>query len=179
MKAYVEIPLASGDVALVDVDDWPLVQTFTWCASKGQFTTYVVANIVKANGRRTMIKLHRLIMDAQVGQLVDHRNHDGLDNRRHNLRVATSSQNGANNRPTSNRSGYKGVGWHALRGKWRAYITVDRRTRHLGLFTDSWEAAQAYNAAAIEAWGEFAYLNTELLGGSNVIQINPAERKAS
>lgn len=143
MKAHVEIPLTGGEIALVDVDDWPLVSCYHWCASRGRWGTYVVANTV-ANGRRTMVKLHRLILGAEPGQQVDHRNHNGLDNRRANLRVATPSQNAANNRPTTGRSGYKGVGWHKARGKWRAYITVDRQTRHLGLFEDPWEAAQAY-----------------------------------
>lgn len=171
MRAHVEIPLTGGEVALVDVDDWPKVSAYHWCASRGRWGTYVVANTV-IDGRRAMVKLHRLIMDAAPGEQIDHQNHDGLDNRRRNLRRATPSQNAANNRATANRAGYKGVGWHKQKGKWRAYITVDRRTRHLGLFEDPWEAAQAYNEAAIEAWGEFAHLNTriaaELLGGTHI-----------
>jgi len=174
MSAH-EIPLTGGEVALIDAADWPLASSYHWCASRGPWTTYVVANIVTPEGKRTMIKLHRLLMNAQPGQLVDHQNNDGLDNRRSNLRLCTTSQNGANNRRSS---GYKGVGWHTVRGKWRAYIMVDRKLRHLGLFGDPWEAAQAYNAAALDAWGEFAHLNTrivaQLLGGASVTKIRKA-----
>lgn len=180
MKAHVEIPLTGGEVALIDVDDWEAVRRYAWCASRSKRGTYVVTNVVR-DGKRTMLKLHRLIMGAKPGQQIDHRNHDGLDNRRGNLRLATPTQNAANNRLTAGRPGYKGVGWHKARGKWRAYVTVDRHTRHLGLFDDPWEAAQAYNAAAVEAWGDFAYVNTrivtELLGGSSVSELE--RKKAS
>lgn len=179
MKAHIELKLSSGAVALIDVDDWTAVSAYRWHEARDRWGSYAVANVT-VEDRRTQIKLHRLITRAPHGQQVDHRNHNGLDNRRANLRIATPSQNAANNRPTSSRSGYKGVGWHKARGKWRAYITVDRRTRHLGLFDDPWEAAQAYNAAALDAWGEFAYVNTrivaELLGGSNVTR---TERKSA
>jgi hypothetical protein len=168
VKAHVEIPLVGGEVALVDVDDWPLVSPYRWCASRGRWATYASANIVRPDGSRGTVKMHRIIMSPKSGQQVDHRNHNGLDNRRANLRTAGASQNGGNSR--SSRPGYKGVGWHKAKGKWRAYIMVDRKYRHLGLFDDQWEAAQAYNAAALEAWGEFAYLNTELLGGNSRAQ---------
>ena len=180
MRAYVEIPLTGGEVALIDLDDWPLVSQYTWSASRERWATYAVASWDRVNHRRAHIRMHRLIVGAQPGQQIDHWDHNGLDNRRTNLRMATPSQNAANNRPTSGRSGYKGVSWHKQCGKWVATITVDRRSRHLGLFEDPWEAAQAYNAAAVEAWGEFAYVNTrivaELLGGT---QVTRTERKAS
>jgi hypothetical protein len=120
-----------------------------------------------------MIRLHRLLMNPGPGEQVDHRNHNGLDNRRENLRLATAAQNAANARPKRNRPGYKGVNWHKRNQKWRAYITVDRKYIHLGVFEDPWEAAQAYNTAALEAWGEFACLNEkqpELLGGNSRAQ---------
>lgn len=169
----IEIPLSQGLVAIIDDADLQLVEGRRWCATVDRKAKsprmYAVTNIVKADGQRSMLRMHRLITGALSGQLVDHRNHDGLDNRRGNLRVATLSQNGGNARSAS---GYKGVGWHKQRGKWRAYIEVNRQARHLGLFDDPWEAAQAYNAAAREAWGEFAHLNdrivTELLGGAAV-----------
>lgn len=175
----IEIPLSQSLVTVIDDADWDAAKMYRWCASVGSWGTYAIANIVKPDGKRTMIKLHRVVMNAQPGPLVDHRNHNGLDNRRENLRLCTTAQNGANNRPAPGR--YKGVGWHSLRCKWRAYIMVDRQPRHLGLFDDPWEAAQAYNTAAHEAWGEFAYLNqydprivAELLGGASVTQLRKA-----
>jgi hypothetical protein len=169
----IEIPLSMGLTALINESDVPVVAPYKWCASKGNTTFYVVANTTKPDGRRTMIKLHRLIMGAVSGQYVDHRNHNGLDNRRANLRLCNMSQNGGNARTSRrNKSGYRGVGWHKQAGKWRAYIEVGRQLRHLGLFDDPWEAALAYNAAARDAWAEFAYQNerivTELLGGSTL-----------
>jgi hypothetical protein len=135
VRAHVEIPLTGGEIALVDAEDWPLVSQYRWCASRGLWGTYAVAN-VETGGRRTMLKMHRLVMDAAPGQQIDHRNHNGLDNRRGNLRPANPSQNGANTRPTTGRSGYKGVGWHKARGKWRkltrpTYCIVSRLVRRV------------------------------------------------
>jgi AP2 domain len=166
----IEVPLSQGLIAVIDAADEALIAPYKWCASVGKWATYAVANYVKPDGRRSMLKMHRVIMGAVPGQLVDHRNHNGLDNQRSNLRLCGTSQNGANaRRSRRNSTGYRGVGWHKQAGKWRAYIEVDKKLRHLGLFDDPWEAAQAYNAAAREAWGEFAYQNerivTELLGG--------------
>lgn len=169
----VEIPLSRGLVAVIDAVDLRRILQHKWCASVGRSGTYAVTNVIKSDGRRTMIKMHRLITDARPGQLVDHRNHNGLDNRRENLRLCDPSQNGGNARPSKrNKSGYRGVGLHRQTNKWRAYIEVNRKLQHLGLFDDPWDAAQVYNAAAREAWGEFAYQNerivTELLGGSTL-----------
>lgn len=90
----------------------------------------------------------------------DHINRNGLDNRRINLRAATAFQNLGNQALRStNKSGYKGVNWNRLRRKWQGSIKIHGRSRHLGMFTDPVDAARAYNAAALEAWGEFAWLN--------------------
>jgi hypothetical protein len=103
--------------------------------------------------------MHRQIMQAPAGLDVDHINGDRLDNQRGNLRIATRQQNCWN---TTKRKGnytspYKGVSWR--RGQWAAYITVSNRQRPLGKFADPIEAARAYDCAAREMFGEFAYLN--------------------
>lgn len=91
--------------------------------------------------------------------LVDHRNGNGLDNRRSNLRLATQAQNMSNRgRPTNNTSGYKGVSAGRL-GGWRAYITSRGKRLDIGTFASKEEAAEAYNAKALELHGEFARLN--------------------
>lgn len=154
------IELPSGHVTVIDAADTTLVERYRWFASVGPWGVYVVRNRLVSDPPGAPRKLHRLLTGATPGLVVDHRNHDGLDNRRSNLRVCTTAQNGANaRRSAANRSGFKGVSWHKARGKWRAYIEVNRQVRHLGLFDDAWAAAQAYNAAALEAWGEFAVLN--------------------
>jgi hypothetical protein len=109
--------------------------------------------------------MHRVIMDANAGMEVDHEKHRPLpekvvDNRKANLRVCTTQQNQANRRPNRGcTSAFKGVSLLKREGKWRAQITVDGRNRYLGRFTDEFAAARAYDAAALEHFGEFAHTN--------------------
>lgn len=156
-----EIALPTGETAVVDAADWPLVCGYRWYAFSGPWTTYARARIgTQDSGRRRYAYLHRLLLGAGVGEQVDHIDHDGLNNRRANLRIATCSQNAGNSRRRSdNKSGYKGVSWYARSGKWWACIRRDGKTRHLGYFSDPWDAAMAYNVAAREVFGEFAYVN--------------------
>lgn len=150
------VALPSGHVVLIDTADAPLVDGHHWCANTTKLTTYAQAG----GQRRPLVLMHRLILGAPVGVLVDHRNGNGLDNRRANLRLATRSQNGANSGLSRrNTSGYKGVSWRSDLGRWHSSIKIDGRSRHLGYFNSREDAAQAYNAAAVEAWGPFARLN--------------------
>lgn len=107
------------------------------------------------------IKLHRWVMDAPSGIIVDHINGDRHDLRKSNLRFATVAQNTWNSRPkkTKTRSSkYKGVCKNAS-NKWQAGIKVNGKSKYLGQFVTEEQAAQAYDKAAKEAWGEFAYIN--------------------
>jgi len=91
---------------------------------------------------------------------VDHKNGNGLDNRKFNLRICTRSQNQQNKKkPISNTSGFKGVAWSKAANKWCAYIAVNKERIHLGLFVDPKEAARAYDTAARKFFGEFARPN--------------------
>jgi hypothetical protein len=104
------------------------------------------------------VKLHRYITKAQKGEMVDHRNHDKLDNTRENLRVCTNKQNSWNQiSKKKGTSKYKGVTFEA--GKFRAVIMKDGKKYHLGMFESDIEAAEAYNRKAIELFGEYAALN--------------------
>lgn len=103
--------------------------------------------------------MHRLILNAPDHVRVDHRNGDGLDNRRDNLRYATTSQNCGNQRVgRNNTSGYKGVTPRPS-GKWRARIMYQRQCQHLGEYETKEDAARAYNEAALRLFGPFARLN--------------------
>lgn len=155
------IQLPSGHTAFVDADARELVDQYRWFALVCPHTTYVRGYLRGDAGRtsREWVVLHRLLIAPPDGFDVDHRDRNGLNNRRANLRVCTRSQNNGNTRRTPSRSGYRGVSWHSQMGKWRAHINLSDRQRYLGLFLDPWEAAQAYNVAALEQWGEFAELN--------------------
>lgn len=154
---------ARGRVVLVDDGDYGLVRPYRWyvlerlgSATRLPVGPYAIANW-KNKGRTHHVLMHCLIMGIKG---VDHRDHDGLNNQRSNLRVATGSQNNQNARARSAaKSPYKGVGWSSQRHKWQAKIRADGRNLHLGFFTSELEAAYVYDAAARELFGEFACPN--------------------
>jgi hypothetical protein len=107
--------------------------------------------------------LHRLIMDCPKGMVVDHINGDTLDNRKSNLRICTKLQNQYNQKKHkgNKHSKYKGVTLRKeLKSKpWEAFIYANRTHRRLGYFATEIEAAEAYNKAALQMYGEYAKLN--------------------
>lgn len=157
-----EITLTKGQVALVDDEDYEFLSQWKWHAKPDRDTFYAARNaqdLTKRSGRATL-RMHQAIMDAPSSMEVDHRNGDGLDNRKSNLRIATHGANQQNRSSTSaNRSGFKGVSWFPPQARWRATIQADGVWRLLGYFTDPIDAARAYNDAALDLHGEFAVLN--------------------
>lgn len=155
---------AAGRVALVDDADYDLVMRYKWFVYEKPATAttrgsgpYATANTGHGRGTRSTLRMHCLIMGAKG---IDHRDHNGLNNQRSNLRPATQSQNGGNRRPHLDAaSPYKGVQWNAGKRRWAARIILNRRTRHLGYFWSELAAAYAYDAAARELFGEFACPN--------------------
>ena len=156
-----EIELTQGKVAIVDEIDADLARLLWCCNSDG----YAVRATPGDNGK--LIWMHRVILarilrrELRPGEYVDHINGDKTDNRRENLRLATSSQNCANRgkREGTYSSEYKGVYWHKPTKNWRARIMVDGKPIHLGYFIDEMDAASAYDEAAMKYFGEFASLN--------------------
>jgi hypothetical protein len=160
----IEIPLTQGHIAIVDEVDGDLIAS-SWRVLKAPKTHYGVRNAYGLDGRRTTQKLHRAI-GARMGidGEVDHRDRNGLNCRRENLRAATSSQNKANRGlQSSNTSGFIGVSWHKRASKWKAQIRIDGRVTYIGYYVDPVEAARAYDQAALDSFGEFAVLNFPLL----------------
>lgn len=159
MIAYCEIPMASGDKLLIDTEDYDSVIRYSWCLIRSGRTKIIKYARARVNGSK--ILLHRFLMNPPPDRDVDHKNHNGLDNRKHNLRMCTDSQNRGNRKSNYNStSGHKGVTWLANSNKWRVRISNGRGcSRTIGLFTDAHDAACAYNKAALEQWGEFALLN--------------------
>jgi len=161
-----EIELTQDKVARVDDADFEELNKHKWRAMWDGNTWYARRHSPRdINGKRHIIYMHRQIMGAQSGQEVDHRDRDGLNNRRRgpdgNLRLCTRGQNNANAKKRAGCSSqYKGVTWYKQADKWMAYIKTYGKQIHLGYFDDEIEAALAYNEAAIEHFGEFAHLNT-------------------
>jgi len=152
----VEIPLTRGKVAIIDDEDYELVSQYKWYAMKmGNGKLYAASKF-----NRRVVYMHRLLMLHSIVE-VDHINGLTLDNRRLNLRVVTRSQNSMNKQKQLNStSKYKGVCWHSRDRRWQARITLDNKTRSLGYFSTEEEAAQAYNLAASNLFGEYAKLNS-------------------
>jgi hypothetical protein len=168
------IELTQGHVALVDREVFQRhsrvqlpsglwwegrICDLKWKAAVKSNTVYAVHNL-----RATFeLRLHRVIMQAREGQLVDHRDGNGLHNWVDNLRLTDCAGN-ARNRLTNrgSKSGFKGVTLHVATGKFEAYIKHDGRKHHLGLFEKAEDAARAYDDRAAAVFGEYAKTNREL-----------------
>lgn len=184
---HVEIQLQDwAGVAMVDVDDALWLVNFSWYAHR-QGTNVYARTDVHADGRKKTYMMHRLIMDAQRSQIVDHRGGNGLDNRRAMLRFASNSQNTANSTGRERvYSGFKGVTLDKRRisRPWLAQITKNYRHINIGSFEDELTAAAAYDLMAQHLHGQFARLNLGVLvlqrdeSGQWVSAINAARDEA-
>lgn len=148
------IPLTRGLFALIDEADAPLIAPHLWCALKARNTNYAM----RITPERKTVYMHRLLLGLTLrGERADHMNFDGLDNRRSNLRRATTTQNAWNVRQK-----YESclIGTYlGQTGKWKARVRHNGRRVFLGSFASEIEAAHAYDAFVRETRGEFAVTN--------------------
>jgi len=153
-----ELQVSNG-ITLVDDDVFEWASKFHWCiSSKGDVQRSGSPDLVTKK-RKTMI-LHRLVNKTPVDLHTDHINGNRQDNRRCNLRTVTRQQNHQNSRPQKGRSSkYKGVGWDCQAKKWKAYIKIGDKLKNLGRYKSQIRAARVYNRAALENFGEYAWLN--------------------
>lgn len=155
------IPLGHEKYSIVDAEDYDFLMQWDWRYARG----YAIRDkkIRNPNGKSIVKRtfMHRVILNTPEGMDTDHINGDRADNRKTNLRFCTRRENTLNRRPLSGSSQYKGVFLikRYKYKKWMAYIKACGKGRFLGCFALEKDAALAYNAAAKELFGEFAFLN--------------------
>jgi len=138
---------ACGKTMLIDAEDIHKVEEYDWSLNGGYPC-------------RSGILMHRKILLPKEGKVIDHINRDRLDNRKCNLRLCTTGENACNTPGDRNASSkYKGVSLVNYGTTWQAIIRKEGNVYHLGVFNDQESAAKAYNKAAKELHGEFAYIN--------------------
>ena len=155
------IPLGNtGQYVEIDDECYGKVKNYKWKAIKSYnkilYTFYAVTKI-----NRKLVRMHRLLLDLCRGEITDHIDCNGLNNKLENLRKCTLSQNQYNKRKFENAkhsSKYKGVSLKKGK-KWYAAIVVNKKFKHLGTYDNEIDAAKAYNEAALEYFGQFARIN--------------------
>lgn len=145
-------------LALVDDEDYQRVVSLgKWTAHHIKGNWYALTT-TRENGIKRNLYMHKLI--ATFPGMVDHKNRNGLDNQKENLRPASASQNTANSKiPSNNTSGFKGVFYDPRKERWSARICVRGVRRRLGSYRTPEEAALAYDIAAKDGFGEYANPN--------------------
>ena len=152
-----QIELTQGLVALVDNEDYKRLNKYKWRAYKNKHTFYACRNINLENGKQTTVQMHREILGLVPGdgKITDHRNRDGLDNRRLNLRIVSRTINNRNHRKRAdNSSGHNGVHWETRDKKWRVQIGVDGKLIRLGYYDELDDAVEARKQGELKYWEE-------------------------
>lgn len=154
------IPLTKGQSALIDDQDYDLVKGYNWRVLVNTRNLYAITN-GWINGKRTAILMHRLLNGFPHKMCVDHKDGNGLNNTRANMRVCTYSQNlGNRQRANKNKtSQFKGVSWNSEHKVWIASIQCNKKQMNLGKFPSEVEAAKSYDAMALKHFKEFSYTN--------------------
>jgi hypothetical protein len=149
---------AETELVLRDGTRWEgRICDLKWSLNSRPTNRYARAS-AKIDGKYRHFMLHRAVLSPRPGQLVDHINHDGLDNRLCNLRIVSDAENSRNRRPREGRR-FKGVHFWKKNRKWGASIRLNGKTKFLGFHESEEAAALAYNAAAAKRYGDLAYLN--------------------
>ncbi len=158
---YKTIELTQGQFAIVDDEDYKGLNKYKWRAQYIKSTgSFYAVRTDCSEKKQEKIYMHRQIMNTPKGMHTDHKSHNTLNNRKHNLRVCTSSQNFMNSKTYfNNHSGITGVSWHKRDKRWQAMITINKKQIHLGYFKNKQEAIKVRKKAETKYFGEFASNN--------------------
>lgn len=152
-----QIPLSQGKIALVDDEDFERLSQFKWFAHQSRNTFYAERQIRICVGKQKAIKMHHAILGCDSSQKVDHRDGNGLNNTRENLRLATHLENVRNQKLCrDSTTGFKGVTFNKTRKKFQARIGIEGFKQSLGYYATAEEAHAAYCKAAQKHFGAFA-----------------------
>jgi hypothetical protein len=158
-----KIPLTQDKFALVDDEDYKWLNQRKWYAIHIRKDYWYAArsNYIDDWKKPNTIRMHREILGLKKGndKKTDHKDGNGLNNQRYNLRCCTVTQNGQNRKIQKHSSSFKGVNWNKRNKKWQTSIRYNKKFIWLGRFNSEIKAAKAYDAKAKELFGEFAYTN--------------------
>lgn len=156
-----QIPLTQGKFTLVDDEDYEYLNQFKWFAMANGNNFYATRK-VRNNKIQRNVYMHRLILSVtDTKHVIDHIDHNSLNNQKSNLRIASHIENCKNRKPKKG-GGSKYLGVYYFKAKtprWQASMTVNKKSIYIGLFKSEDEAALAYNEAATKHHGQFANLN--------------------
>jgi len=156
--------VGKGKFVIVDNENFNYLNQFRWHCDNGYAhrKEYIKDDGKFDKSKYRNIYMQSLVIECPKDKMIEHANRNGLDNRKSNLRIANWAQNMQNRKTKKSITGIKGVFFskdHKRRKRWIASIAVSSKRIHLGRFLTPEEAALAYNQAAKQYFGEFAYLN--------------------
>lgn len=157
-----KIKLQTGEITLVDDEDYEFLMRFKWRYGGQNHKKYVIASGDRYNKSQVTFYMHTLILGGTHG---DHADGNTLNNRKSNVRRCTKQENNWNKGKMKSKNGkplsskYKGVNKPKGGKKWSAFAMKDKKLYRLGTFEKEEDAALAYNKKAIELYGKFAWLN--------------------
>lgn len=156
--------LSQNKIAIVDPADYEIVNNFKWTAYRGKNRWYAFRCVKNEKGKWVMLLLHRFLMGAiDRKTCVDHIDGNGLNNSRHNLRLATHQENNRNRGPNKgNLLGVKGVSWDKKSSKYLAAICINKKRIAIGRFSTIEEAQAAYQDRAQKEFGDFLWKDNNI-----------------
>ena len=150
------LTLTNGSQVEVEDDDFEHVEQWVWYPHPDGYAQ----RGIQVEKQLVMNLLHREIMGAKEGELVDHRDRNMSRCVRRNLRIVTHRQNLMNRSPNKrSSSGYRGVSWNPQREKWAVRVILDKRVFFFGYYDDPEEAAYVWDQCALQLYGAYAYRN--------------------